>query len=79
MSKVYRLAKYTDGGTSAGFEFFSSKQEAERERRKHDAERTDEDKRLGLGLGNVDVIEYEATRAGILRLLNQYASHADNG
>lgn len=79
MSKVYRVARQTDGGVSAGYEFYATKREAKRAVRENNAARSDHDKRGGLSLSTFDVVEFKATRAGILALLNDVASHADNG
>lgn len=70
----YRLHRTYEAGTSAGYEYFWGKGTAEKAMRQwldrdyeleHDAE--------------IEVIEVEPTKAGIMFALNKYANHADNG
>jgi hypothetical protein len=70
--KFYRVSKSTDGGNSAGFEFFTAKSDAEKEMRQFLRDDPTE-------FSRIDVIEITPTRTGILRALKLYASHADNG
>lgn len=75
--KFYRLHQIADDGSSAGYEFFTDKRLAEVALR---AMR----KQIGgdpvPSIPNeIDIIEINPTKKGILTALNQYASHADNG
>jgi hypothetical protein len=70
--KFYRVHARIDNGSSAGFEFFRTKKEALVKMRE-----------LTIP-GDIDTPELEEitvtpTKAGILRILNNLADHADNG
>lgn len=75
--KFYQLHKIHEAGTSAGFEYFTNKKEAQRavidwlgdtEESVCDAE------------GSVILeIEIEPTKQGVLSALNRWAKHPDNG
>ena len=72
--KFYKMHRTYEAGTSAGYSFFSSKHDAEKAR----AEWID----LGAELehaADIERIDIEPTKAGILAALNRFGSHADNG
>jgi len=70
--KFYQVCTTTEGGNSAGSEFFTSKAEAEKAARKF---RRDEPQEFA----RVNEIDVTPTKAGILAALNRHASHPDNG
>jgi hypothetical protein len=71
--KVYQVSLIGDGAEHAGYQYFSNQREAQKavthwckdKSVEHDA--------------SMEIIDVEITKRGILRLLNRYASHADNG
>lgn len=73
--KIYRVHSHTENGISAGYSFHSSLKDAKHaareawETRDSDSETPPE----------IEVLEVEISKAGILRALNMYASHAENG
>lgn len=73
--KIYKNSYYTYSESSMGFEFFTRRDKAERAMRKflkdldRDEDGTDSD---------IEVIEIQPTRAGILRALRLHAAHPDN-
>lgn len=71
--KFYRLHLYDGADGSGGFKFFTEKIVAEREARAF-GDATDAHANV-----EVEAIEIEPTKAGILEALNTYASHPDNG
>jgi hypothetical protein len=73
--KIYQLHRTHSAGESAGYEYFASRREAEKAA--SDWRRSD-DSLLGHA-STIEQIEVEPTRRGILRALNRYANHADNG
>jgi hypothetical protein len=73
--RFYRVHYTYDAGVSGGFTYFTSKREAEKHKRELNKAALVEN---GDG-GEIEVIEIEPTRGGILRALNLYAAHADNG
>jgi hypothetical protein len=69
--RFYRLHRRTGGGISGSFQFYTRRADAERDGRawaKQEFEGWE-----------VDVVDVTPTKAGILRALEKYASHADNG
>lgn len=73
--RFYRLHDYSPQDGSAGYEFFTSKAEAERKARElFDPERHGD--KSAIEIEAVDVVP---TKAGILAVLNAYASHPNNG
>ena len=63
-----------EAGTSAGYEFFSNRRDAEKART--------EWRGLGAELehaADIERIDIEPTKAGILAALNRFGAHADNG
>ncbi len=71
--KLYRLHLHVEMGCSGGFEFFTSRREAERRKRELDAQNDPVD------AAEIDEIEITPTKSGILAALNRYADHPDNG
>lgn len=72
--KLYRVNRRTDGGTSGGFSFHSSMKDAKREAARYQREMEPDEE-----LPEIDVIEFECSKGGVLRLLNYWACHANNG
>ena len=78
--KVYRIAISIENGSSGGFEFFSSKREAERWRRAQNKEiKKDPEAHRYAELGDPECLEIGARKHEILRFLRAYAGHPDNG
>lgn len=79
--KIYRVSHYTVGGESEGFSYYSSRIEAEKQQ--VIANREDREDDLGqIGdehPGEVEEVEFALTKKGIIRLLNRWGGHADNG
>ena len=71
--KFYRVAIFTEHGISAGFSWHTARRDAEHAVVVHQAD--DEDERKP----EIEEIELQPTKAGLLRALNRYASHPDNG
>lgn len=70
--KLYRVDLRQSDGESHGFQYFSNKVDAQR------AVRTWADNEPP-GKAEIEEINVEPTRAGILTALSLYGSHADNG
>jgi hypothetical protein len=70
--KFYQVHVTTNGGCSNGYVWFTSRAEAEREKREHDKEEAPYE-------ATIDVIEVKPTKAGILDALQRHASYPDNG
>jgi len=73
--KFYQLHRTHSAGESGGYEYFGSRRDAEKAARSW---RRSDDSLLEHGT-EIKLIEVLPTRAGILRALNRYASHEDNG
>lgn len=73
--RFYRVHFRFDGGSSDGYQFFTSKRESERSRSEaiRNAGCVEDEP------DEVEEIEVTPTKAGILEALNRLASHADNG
>lgn len=71
----YRVQFYTEKDGSQGYEFFTTKFAAQ----KYQRESWDGEGKLTDIHRRIEQIEVKATKAGILQLLQRYASHADNG
>jgi hypothetical protein len=71
--KLYRITHYIDGGSSGGFSWETSVEAAKRTAAEYKRNNPDE-----LD-SEIEPVEFEPTKAGILALLRQYAQHADNG
>lgn len=66
--KLYRVHHADYGGLgSAGFSWHTSKRGAEKAEREGGAD------------SSIELVEINPTKAGILKLLNRYADHPDNG
>jgi hypothetical protein len=74
--KFYQLHRTHEAGISAGYGYFTNKREAEQAltvwRKNSPGDVQDQD-------GEIAEIQIEPTKDGILRALNRYAAHADNG
>lgn len=73
--RIYSLHRTHSAGESAGYEFFGSRRAAD----KAAAEWIRSDDSLLEHGTEIKPIEVEPTKSGILRALNRYASHNDNG
>lgn len=73
--KFYRLHMTYDNGSSAGYEYFTSKGAADKRKREHLSLNPGENKQSN----EIDVIEVKPTKAGILDALNRFGDHPDNG
>lgn len=72
--RFYRVETRTEGGNSAGIRWFTSKREAEAYRRENmDPNEPDNNP------DEVEMVDIEPTKAGILRALCRWAAHPDNG
>lgn len=70
--RFYRVHYTTDCGSSAGYDWFTCRRKAEQEARAWRRDNPDE-------TTAIRAVEVSPTRAGILRALNLYGSHCDNG
>lgn len=88
--KLYRVHMTTMEEGSNGFEWYSSKAAAERAASKFVRNNQPEDEKEDYYANlarrvnapdrpEVEAVEFPTTKAGILALLNAYASHPDNG
>lgn len=75
--RFYRLHKVHEAGTSAGYEWFTNKWDAEQAFRNWIG--TDEEMVCDREGTEVERIEIDTSKRGILHALNRYAKHADNG
>lgn len=84
--KVYRVTKRRTGNEHDGYSYYSNKAIAEREQKK--GNKTLYTDALDAELGEsqpqrnrdeVEEIEFELSKKGILDLLNWHANHPDNG
>lgn len=76
--KVYRVHFRDEEDMSLGFEFFSSKEAAERRQREHAKQETAGGS-AEVPWSECEAIEFKPTRQGILKLLEHVAHHPDNG
>jgi hypothetical protein len=72
--RFFRVHFYDGADGSAGYQFFTVQAEAARAARAFNRDATD-----SHAVVEVEAIEIEPTKAGILDALNTYASHANNG
>jgi hypothetical protein len=79
--RFYRLNKLHENGESAGYEFFGDRREVEKAFREWmtPPEKGDEEWVTSREGTEIETINITPTRAGILRALQRYATHADNG
>lgn len=77
--KFYRLHLTYEAGTSAGYSFHSARAEAEKTGEQWVRNHRGVDDVDGATGWTVEKIEITPTKVGILRALNLYANHADNG
>lgn len=68
--KVYQVAYRDNYSEHNGYEYFLNKLEAKKADNKNKGNPTRDD---------IEEIEFKLSKKGILSLLNQYASHNDNG
>ena len=72
--KIARLHLYTNENSSQGYEFFGSMRAAKKAQTKFKRDFKADDP-----APEIDTIEVDPSRAGIIKALNTYAGHADNG
>ena len=70
--KIYRLAKWSEQNSSEGFEFFTSKAKAKKELSKFK-------KQEGTEGSSIQVFAIDISSVGIIKILEEIASHPDNG
>jgi hypothetical protein len=76
--KFYRLTRLENCGVNVGFEYFTTKREAEKAFR--DWMSSEDEEWVCSAEGTkIEIIDVEPGKYGILRALNKYASHPDNG
>lgn len=73
--RFYRLHVRRIGGESDGFLWFTSHKDAWVDKCQIEGQATE----FGEGCGEVEPVDIEPTRVGILYALREYASHSDNG
>lgn len=71
---LYRVSTFTENGNSAGFSWHTKLREAQDAKAEAKANHIDEEREP-----EIERIEVKLTRDGVLRALNRYASHPDNG
>lgn len=76
--KFYRVHFWEGEMFSHGYQFFTRRADAEKASRAWIKE-VNETGRDWNPSGDIDEIDIEPTKAGLLDALNQYASHNDNG
>ena len=74
--KIYRVGYNTNQAASVGFAYFTTKKSAEKSLSDFKKEHSDW---VDFGSMNIEVEDVEISKAGILSILNQWASHPDNG
>jgi hypothetical protein len=77
--RFYQLHKTHEAGTSAGFDYFTTEREARRAFREWMGESKDEERVCDREGTTLTTIEIDPSKAGILRALNRWASHPNNG
>lgn len=75
--RLYRVHFRCDGGSSAGYEFFTNNEEARRRAREHNRDLTKEQRQVDYA--EVDYVEFDLSKQGVLTLLNRVASSPNNG
>lgn len=73
--KIYRLHMTVDNGVSVGYEYFTARSKAEKRQREHmrdnDGEMAD--------ANDIQEMEFSLTKIGVVKLLNRWGDHPDNG
>lgn len=77
--KFYRLSKCSVQDNHLGFEFYTNCREALKARSDWYGDFKDEERVCDCQGSEIDVIEIEPTKKGILAALRLYADHPDNG
>jgi hypothetical protein len=83
--RFYRVHYLVDNGSSGGYEFFTSAREAQQAKRKHDKALREWNAEHDIGpehdidKAEIEEIKVKPDKYGILRTLNIYASHPNNG
>lgn len=75
--KFYRVSLSCEGGNSGGFVWGTNRAHVAAQRAW--AMRNDPEEYKRTGTPEIEVVEIEPTKAGILAALRQYAAHPDNG
>ncbi len=70
--RFYQVHMTHEAGTSIGFEYYTTRPAADKAAAEYLFDYPEES-------AEVTAIDVEPTKAGILRALNQYAGHPDNG
>lgn len=74
--RIYRNHYSTEGGNSAGFSFHPSKRDAVRAAREHLREMAEQAEPLHE---TARLLEVSTSKPALIRWLNLYAEHPDNG
>lgn len=77
--RFYRVHFWEGEMSSHGFKFFARRTDAEKASRAWVKDIIDSKNGNWGPTGDIDEIDIQPTKAGILEALNQYASHNDNG
>lgn len=78
--RFYRVELYSTANTgSLGMEWYTRKRKAQQAARRFLAERRAKGETPPFASAKIEVVDVEPTKAGILRALEDYASHPDNG
>lgn len=72
--RIYRVPHRGDGGEHTKYSYHTSKKEA-----KKAWNETDPDDRAYYIMDEIEAVEFNPTKRGILGLLTFWASHPDNG
>lgn len=79
--KIYRVSYDGDPDGHKGYSFFASKAEATKDAKRW--ERQDQSpgytKGIGDHRGKIEALDIDPSKRGIIRALNTYAGHCDNG
>ena len=72
--KIFRVSLTDESGMSMGFEYYTNKKDAETALKKNAS-----DYHMALTEDSIEMKEIPIGKYEFLRLLNQWASHPDNG
>lgn len=72
--KIFRVSLTDESGMSTGFEYYTNKKDAETALRKNAS-----DESMALTKDSIEVREIPIGKYEFLKLLNDWASHPDNG
>lgn len=77
--RFYRLHRYHVENGSAGYEYFTNERDATKARAEWYGNFEEEERVTNCEGSEYEIIEVEPTKVGILKALNRWASHNDNG